>query len=225
MQIKTILFDFDGTLADTLPAAFDAFKYVFKKYDGKEVSNEDIIHLFGPIEDELLRKHLENKGKLDQAIEDYYDQYEKGHDREFEGLEKIQQMLDRFAEMDVNLGIVTGKSRRALTFSLESLGIYDYFDVTIAGDDVKKPKPDKEGIEKCMKLLQNKPSEVLFVGDSESDISAGASAGVKTAAAQWFSTVQTTDFKTNPDVLFTSIPDFCEFIDENRVKKREKKAL
>src|SRR4051794_12239406 len=103
MQLKTILFDFDGTLADTLPAAFDAFKYVFKKYDGKEVTNEDIIRLFGPIEDELLRKHLKNKEKLDLAIEDYYDQYEKGHNREFEGIENIQQMLESFAEMDLNL--------------------------------------------------------------------------------------------------------------------------
>lgn len=225
MQLKTILFDFDGTIADTLPAAFDAFKYVFKKYDGKEVTNEDIIRLFGPIEDELLRKHLKNKEKLDLAIEDYYDQYEKGHNREFEGIETIQQMLESFAEMDLNLGIITGKSRRALTFSLEALGLYDYFDVTIAGDDVKNPKPDKEGIMKSMKLLQNKPSDVLFVGDSELDMAAGASAAVHTAAAQWFSTVQTTDFKTKPDVLFTSIPDFCQFVEDNRVKKREKKVL
>ena len=225
MRLKTILFDFDGTIADTLPAAFDAFKYVFKKYDGKDVTDEDIIGLFGPIEDELLRKNLNQKNKLEQAIEDYYDRYEKGHDREFEGLEKIQQMLDQLKEMDLNLGIVTGKSRRSLTFSLEALGIYDYFDVTIAGDDVRNPKPDKEGIEKCMKLLHNKPSEVLFIGDSESDIAAGASAGVQTAAAQWFSTVQTTEFQTKPDVAFSSISDFCQFVEDCRVEKREKNIL
>ena len=225
MRLKTILFDFDGTIADTLPASFAAFRYVFKKYDDKEVSDEEIVRLFGPIEDELLRKHLKNKNKLEQAIEDYYDHYEKGHDQEFEGLENIQQMLEQFKEMDLNLGIVTGKSRRALTFSLEALGIYDYFDVTIAGDDVKNPKPDKEGVEKCMKLLQNKTSEVLFVGDSESDMAAGASAGVPIVAAQWFSTVQTSDFKTKPDFLFTSIPEFCEFVEENRMTKREKKVL
>ncbi|MGM9931051.1 HAD family hydrolase [Pradoshia sp.] len=223
MELKTILFDFDGTIADTLPAAFDAFRYVFKKYDGKEMTDEDIVQYFGPIEDEMLRKHLEHKDKLNQAIEDFYEQYEKGHDREFEGLEKIQEMLEQFKEMDLNLGIVTGKSRRSLTFSLEALGIYDYFDVTIAGDDVKNPKPDKEGVEKCMKLLQNKPSEVLFVGDSESDMAAGAAAGVKTAAAQWFSTVQTSDFKTEPDYTFTSISDFCQYIEGHQQAKKEKK--
>jgi len=44
------------------------------------------------------------------------------------------------------------------------------FDVTITGDEVKKPKPDPEGIQKCLGLLHNSTDEVIFVGDSETDI-------------------------------------------------------
>lgn len=212
VSLQTVLFDFDGTIADTLPVSFEAFRYVFNKYDQRSLTNEEIIQLFGPIEDVIIRNHLRNKEKVEHAIEDFYDLYEKEHNREFEYLTEIQEMLDVLKDMDINLGIVTGKSRRSLTLSLELLNLYDYFDVTISGDEVKTPKPDPEGIQKSLFLLHNDPSEAIVVGDSQVDIAAGASAHVTTIAAQWFSTVQTSLYGTKPTHICKTLPDFIKLI-------------
>ena len=217
--LQTVLFDFDGTIADTLPVSFEAFKYVFDKYDKRTMTDKEIIQLFGPSEDVIIRKYLVNKEKVEYAIEDYYDHYEKGHNREFECLTDIQDMLTVLKEMDLNLGIITGKSRRSLTLSLEILNLYDYFDVTISGDEVKEPKPNPEGIFKSLTLLHNAPSEAVFVGDSQADMAAGSSAKVTTIAAQWFSTVQSTMYETKPSHLCKTIPDFIKLIKKYKNEK------
>ena len=210
--LQTILFDFDGTIADTLPVSFEAFKYVFDKYDKRTMTDHEIVQLFGPIEDVIIRNHLSDKDKVEYAIEDFYHQYEIGHHREFESLADIHEMLNLVKDLDINLGIVTGKSRRSLTLSLEILNLYDYFDVTISGDEVKVAKPNPEGIQKALHLLHNTPSEAIFVGDSQADIAAGYSANVKTIAAQWFKTVQSTVYETKPSHVCKTIPDFIKLI-------------
>ena len=212
MGLQTVLFDFDGTIADTLPVSFKAFNYVFNKYDKRNLTDKEIMQLFGPIEDVIIRNQLHNQEKVEYAIEDFYDQYEKGHQREFERLADIQNMLDAMKELDMNLGIITGKSRRSLTLSLEILNLYDYFDVTISGDEVKAPKPNPEGIQKALNLLHNVPSDAVFIGDSQADMAAGDAANVITIAAQWFSTIQSANFEARPSHICKTIPDLIKLV-------------
>jgi beta-phosphoglucomutase-like phosphatase (HAD superfamily) len=56
MPIKTIIFDLDGTIADTLPLCIAAFKKSIEPLLGKEVSEQQIIATFGPSEEGTIRK-------------------------------------------------------------------------------------------------------------------------------------------------------------------------
>lgn len=47
MKYKAVLFDFDGTLADTLSVCFYSFQTIFKKYDGRTLSKKEMIEMFG----------------------------------------------------------------------------------------------------------------------------------------------------------------------------------
>ena len=66
-----IAVDFDGTIADTLPVSFEAFRYVFNKYDQRSLTDEEIIQLFGPIEDVIIRNHLRNKEKVERFLNNF----------------------------------------------------------------------------------------------------------------------------------------------------------
>lgn len=79
MKIKAILFDFDGTIADTLPICFYSFQKVFSKYDHRSLSHQDIIDMFGPSEVGIIQQNLINKSQIKDAIHDYYVYYEKEH--------------------------------------------------------------------------------------------------------------------------------------------------
>jgi pyrophosphatase PpaX len=76
--IKAVIFDFDGTLADTLPVCFFAFQAVFREFDNRELTNEEIKAMFGPSETGIIRKNLMNND-YEKAIELFYEKYNDEH--------------------------------------------------------------------------------------------------------------------------------------------------
>ncbi len=57
-MIKTVLFDFDGTVADTLPIIFETIRATFSRFLLEHYENEDIIRLFGPPETAILQNKI-----------------------------------------------------------------------------------------------------------------------------------------------------------------------
>lgn len=211
MGIKAVLFDFDGTLADTLPLSFTAFQYVFQKYEHRKVSQEEIIAMFGPTEEGIIAENFSNQANVSAAIQDYYRIYEQGHENKISAKEVLE-LLDLLHLKGIRMGVITGKSRKAYDISVYSLGMAHYFDVVITGDDVQRPKPDPEGIRTALSMLEVPKEDAIFVGDSNADIQAGKSAGVRTAGVQWLSTYQSTHFEAVPDMIFTKVQEFIDTI-------------
>lgn len=216
MTIKAVLFDFDGTLADTLPLSFFAFKYVFKKYDDWEVSTDELIAMFGPTENEIIAGNLRNKENVKEAISDYYLIYEKSHAAEVHMSNDMHQLLTSLKSNGMKMGIITGKSRKAYQISSEALSLSNFFDIVITGDDVQQPKPDPEGIATALDFLSVSQEEAVFVGDSNADIKAGKAAGLRTYGVQWLSTYQSIHFEMEPDAIFTRIEQFQKLLESER---------
>ncbi|WP_308635940.1 HAD family hydrolase [Paenibacillus silvisoli] len=208
--IRTVLFDFDGTLADTLPLSFKAFKAVFLKYDNRSVTEEEIVAMFGPTEDDIIARNLRNTAAIEQAVQDYYDIYESGHFDERQNNQDISQLLQTLKSRGIRIGVVTGKSRKGFEISSAALQLSDYWEVSITGDDVERPKPHPEGVEKALELLQADKEEAVFLGDSNADIKAGKTAGLRTYGVQWLSTYQSATFETPPDRVFTRVQEFLD---------------
>ena len=80
LVIKAIIFDFDGTLANTLPICYYAFQCVFNEFDSRNLSIEEIKAMFGPSETGIIRENLSNSNK-DAAIELYYAKYSERHNQ------------------------------------------------------------------------------------------------------------------------------------------------
>lgn len=205
--IKAIIFDFDGTLANTLPICYDAFQNVFKEFDDRELSIEEILSMFGPSETGIIIKNLENS-KKEEAIELYYRRYAEKHSHLVKPNLEINEMIKDLKTAGIKLGIVTGKGRRSLDISLDILQLNHFFDVIITGDDVIEPKPHPEGVEKALSLLGVKNNEAMFIGDSDADIEAGIRANVHTVGVQWLPEYQTSEFTVKPTNSFNSIEEF-----------------
>jgi pyrophosphatase PpaX len=208
-MLKAIIFDFDGTLADTLPVCFYAFQAVFKEYDSRDISPEEIVAMFGPSETGIIKENLLNRNHQ-QAIELYYEKYHEKHSQVVPDNEEINDLLNHLKSEGYKLGIVTGKARRSLDISLECLKMNDFFDVIITGDDVDKPKPDPEGINKALTLLNINSSDAIFLGDSDADILAGKQANVYTIGVHWLPNFQTPNFNIQPNSTFTSVGHFIQ---------------
>ncbi|MCD7033634.1 HAD family hydrolase [Metabacillus sp. GX 13764] len=205
--MKAIIFDFDGTLADTIPNIVHSFSEVFNKYDGADLSREEIIGMFGPSETEIIEQNLKSDQKK-EAKEDYFKEYEDRHAEFIQKNEEIKDVLRKLQERDIKLGVVTGKSKRGLSITLKELGMESFFQAVVTGDDVDQPKPSPEGIEMALKELQTAKSETIYAGDSDSDIKAGIKAGLKTCGVKWLPNTETSEFEHTPDIILENTSDW-----------------
>ncbi|MFD1738646.1 HAD family hydrolase [Bacillus salitolerans] len=207
--MKAIIFDFDGTLADTLPVCFYAFQVVFKEFDNIDVTADEIKAMFGPSETGIIKENLTDPNH-DNAIELYYEKYSEKHKELVHENEEINDLLLLLKREGYKLGIVTGKASRSLLISLECLHMNDLFDVIITGDDVIIPKPHPEGVKKALAQLNIKNTDAIFLGDSDADIQAGRQANVHTIGVQWLPNYQTLEFSVQPDQKISSVKEFIQ---------------
>lgn len=208
--MKVVVFDFDGTLANTLPICFYAFQTVFKEFDKRDLTTNEIKEMFGPSETGIIINNLSNPNKK-KAIEYFYKKYSKLHKSLLVDNPEILELLKSLKEAEIKIGIFTGKARRSLNISLKALDMEGLFDVIITGDDVIKPKPDPEGLLKALSLLKVENSEAIYIGDSDADIVAGVQANVYTIGVQWLPDYQTSVFNEQPDLLIKSVKEFKSF--------------
>ena len=194
------LFDFDGTLADTIPLIALSWNHALRPILGREFSMEEVVGRFGPADDVMIRRELRGQAPqvIGAAIESYYAHYESAHDvaRAFGG---VREMLEDVRQSGFKLGLMTGKGRRAADITLRRLGLSGTFSSVVTGDDIARPKPDPEGVLRVARELGAEPSRCIYVGDLPLDIHAGQGAGMKTVAAGWNAYDEPTLRASGPD--------------------------
>ena len=208
-RFKGVIFDIDGTLTYTNRLIFDSFNHIAEKYLGKKYSDKEIIGFFGPTEDVILKELC--KENYPAARKDYYNYYKENH--------SIAQMFDGFRELIIDLknagvllSIFTGKGRTSSLITLDELGITEYFDMIVTGDDVQNHKPSPEGIIKFLKKFNINPNDVLMIGDAPSDVKASKEAGVHIASVVWDSYSEIEVRKLNSGNTFHTVEELRNYI-------------
>lgn len=213
LRFNGYIFDLDGTLASTNKLIFASFNYVLKKYLNKEFSDEEIISLFGPTEDVILKKYF-GYNYLN-VRKDYYDFYERYHDEMVIQYPELLEVIKKIKQKKIPLGIFTGKGNESTKITLKKINALKYFDMIISGDDVNNFKPHPEGINKFIQKFNLSNERVLMVGDAPSDIEAAKAAKVKIASVLWDSYSKDKILhENNFDFVFHTIEEFKVFINE-----------
>ena len=206
------IFDVDGTLTSTNQLIFDSFNFIAKKYLNKTFTDEEIVAMFGPTEDVILKEWCGEK--YDEARNDYYKFYSDYHwmAKLYPGIKEI---LVYLKSKKYPLGIFTGKGREATIITLKKLGVDHYFDLIVTGDDVVNHKPSAEGIMKFVNHFELKKERVLMIGDSVSDVKASKEAGIKIASVLWDSYGHEEVKAMQSDYYFHSVEEFKNFLFNN----------
>ena len=107
------------------------------------------------------------------------------HDQMIKAFPGTVEALAKLASAGLNLGVVTSKRHEVAWHGLEVVGAAQYLDCCVGWDDVERPKPDPQPVQRGCEILGFAPAECLYVGDAPFDLQAGNAAGTKAAAVTW----------------------------------------
>jgi 2-phosphoglycolate phosphatase len=186
--IKAVLFDLDGTLLDTATDLGHALNHLLVKRDKEPLAYPIIRPAAGRGCRGLLKLGLnvdENHPDFTALCTELHIHYYK-HLADtttfFPGMDTVLLQLE---QANIPWGIVTNKPARFTLKLLASLQLLDRATCIVSGDTLKKSKPHPEPILHACELLQQNPSECLYVGDSEIDIIASRAAGSPSFVAMY----------------------------------------
>lgn len=209
MTIKGVIFDFDGTLADTLPLCIRAFRSSIEPHLGRLVSDAEIMATFGPAEQGTIKALIPHA--YDEGVATYLTHYEQYHADYPDLFPGIQALLDELQTKQVQLALVTGKGETSAAVSLRFYQLTHYFSAFGYGDLSTNSKTGN--INRIVAAWDLPPGSVLYVGDAPSDIVACRQAGVPIAAAAWASTAEPVALaQLAPDALFESVDLFRHWL-------------
>ena len=209
-KIKGIIFDLDGTLANTLPLCIRAFRESIEPLSLKPLSDAEIIATFGPSEEgtimTLVPEHYE------KGIVNYLSFYEDLHDMCPEPFPDIRGLLDLLRERKVRIAMVTGKGPRSTELSLKKFGLTSYFDIVETGSPHGPRKA--EGIREVLSQWPTlHKEEIIYIGDAPSDTTASRAAGIAMIAAAWAPTAEPDTLSASkPDELFYTVKDLTSWL-------------
>jgi beta-phosphoglucomutase family hydrolase len=187
--VKGLIFDLDGTLADTMPYHFVGWKTACKKY-GAHLS-EDFLRINTGVPGWIIAsKIIEMNGltgevTVDQIMEEKYEVFFKLHHL-IKPIEPVTEIVKKyFGRLPMAIG--TGGHRFAVERTLNITGLTKYFDIIVTANDVSRFKPHPETFLKCAEQMNINPSDIEVFEDGDLGIEAAEKAGmIVTNVRSWY---------------------------------------
>jgi beta-phosphoglucomutase family hydrolase len=177
-KAKALIFDLDGTLADTMPVHFWAYKNILADY-GIDFTPE----LFGTLAGVPAVGTIQ---KLNEQFGTQMDPEKIGHFKEAEyekimhkmkPVEPVVELVKKY-HGKLPMAVGTGGYKRLAWKSLEILGLDSYFNILVSSEDVTHPKPHPETFLKCAELLGVESEYCQVFEDGDLGIQAASAAGM-----------------------------------------------
>jgi pyrophosphatase PpaX len=185
MQIRTVLFDLDGTLIDSVRLILDSYHHTLSAHGLPPRTDEEWLRGVGTPLRVQFAEWQHDPATLEAMIATYREYNLKHHDSMVTVYPGVVDALRAIRQAGVATGLVTSKNRQGALRGLALVKLEAMMDVLVCADEVTNPKPHPEPVEKALALLQADPATTVYVGDSIHDMRSGRAAGVRTAAALW----------------------------------------
>ena len=183
-KIKTVLFDLDGTLADTAPDLANALNHVLR------------LHNCDPLPYETIRPHVSHGGAALTALgfgkdhpefDIYYKEllqhYQNNIATDTTLFPQMHELLQQLESNNINWGVVTNKPGWLTEPLLDALNLTTRAATIVSGDTLEQRKPHPAPILHACEEAGSKAEECIYIGDAARDIEAGNRAGMHSIIA------------------------------------------
>jgi len=212
-MIKGVVFDFDGTLVDSMKIILEALNEALNKRDLPTIKPDLLGRMAGRPISEIINAEMHVPENTLKAIEeDVVKAYMEYCSVSCQLLPNVENTLKVLKSKHLRLGLLTTTSRAPLETVLKKLSIGNYFDIMLAKDDAKN-KPNPEGLEQIIAEFGIGKDECLYVGDSPIDVLTGKAAGVRTIAITTGITTMEQLKENTPDSVINNLEQLLTLVD------------
>ena len=188
-QKLTILFDLDGTLADTAPDLLSAHNHVMKKFGYKTKNIDEIREYLGHGAAVMIGKSIWSSARKelskisDQKIKDdmtseFLNFYGKNIVVKSKLIDGVYEFLKWAKSNNISMGVCTNKQEHLAIDFLKKIKIYDFFEYVAGRNTFDYCKPDPRHLTSMIEIMNGDIKKSIMIGDSENDAEAAKSAGI-----------------------------------------------
>jgi HAD superfamily hydrolase (TIGR01509 family) len=215
LRVRGVIFDVDGTLADSVGFFYDIALEVLALAGAPPVAPERVYELMrlgdaAPLEKLFPVDYPNPAAALQRIIDSRMQEWMRRYHHDTQPIPGSLDVLRTLHAHGLRLGIATSSSR-ALPF-LDRWGVRHLFSGIIGREDVESRKPHPEPILKCVHLLQLQPHEIVYVGDSPIDIRAGKAAGSYTVGVLTGTSHHEALHPEEPDHILESVAELHDIL-------------
>jgi HAD superfamily hydrolase (TIGR01509 family) len=209
-HIKGVIFDVDGTIADSVGSFYEIALEVLSIAGVPPVGKEQVYALMrvgdnSPLEKLFPPDYPDAAGTMKRIFDDRMAEWMRRYHDETTAIAGSIELLHDLHARGFRLGIATS-SGRALPF-LDRWGVRQLFDGIVGREDVEIRKPHPEPVLKCLGHLGLAPQETVYIGDSPIDIQAGKAAGSYTIGVLTGTSPQHVLSLESPDHILPSVAE------------------
>lgn len=187
--LKTIIFDLDGTLCDTLDDIRTGINSMLVRLGYKTRTRAELLKAINNGARELVRRSLPKEVQkidfiVDSALEIYASEYAKCYCQRTRAFDGIKNLLAELKSRDYKLAVLTNKQDAFAKTIIEKIFGKGVFNMVV-GQGTYPTKPNPTSVLAIARALGSKPNLCIMIGDSDVDIKTGQNAQIETIGVCW----------------------------------------
>ena len=186
-KYDTIIFDFDGTLLDTLKDLMISVNFVLDKYDFPFRNIDEIRRFVGNGVARLIELAIPeglNNPKYEECLVDFRNHYSVNMQNNTDSYEGINEILEQLSKEGYKIGVASNKFDEALK-ELNKVYFGEYIKVAIGQSEKIRKKPAPDIVFKVLEELGSTVDKAIYVGDSEVDVKTAKNSGLICVGVTW----------------------------------------
>ena len=185
MKKPYIIFDFDGTIANTNNIIIASWQSTFRHFLGHELPVREIEATFCETLYDTVDRLIPGES-VDEVVA-HYRNYQDTHQEEYRVyvFEGVRELMEELKVRGYKIGVATSRTLNSFSKYMHDLGMEGFVDEAVTMEDVTLHKPHSESVDKVLEKFGASADEAIMIGDTKYDIGCANNAGVESVLVGW----------------------------------------
>lgn len=207
---RTVLFDLDGTIADTVPLIIATYKRTVLTHLGWEPTVEQCKEWIGRSMTDTFQAMAPDRAE--ELAADYLEWNLANHREYVHAFDGVSELIDALEASGRDYGVVTSKRHKSALLSLECVELTGRIRLLATEEDTVNHKPEPEPLLHALALLGAEAKDAVYIGDAVVDLQAANAAGIAAVGVTWGAASEEELAAHNPVAIVHTMAELRAFL-------------